>query len=129
MHETLEKLLVERDTLKANVIFTACDGPNGQSAQVLRHLLALPETATEALTDWYKQLTKDYATWATRWPADPETVAMNMVQQHCDWCQQAKISATPTVFVDGYKLPELYRLEDLKWVLAGANTVSTLETT
>jgi len=53
---------------------------------------------------------------------------MTLVQQHCDWCQQANISATPTVFVDGYKLPELYRLEDLKWVLTGATTVSRLET-
>jgi len=62
IHEILEKLLTGRNTLEANVIFTACDGPSGRSAQVLRHLLALPETATEALTNWYKQPTKDYAT-------------------------------------------------------------------
>jgi uncharacterized membrane protein len=126
MHEALEKLLAEHNTLKANVIFTACDGPNGRSAQVLRHLLALPETATEALTDWYKQPTKDYTTWAKRWPADPETVFMALVQQHCDWCQQAGIRATPTVFVDDYKLPELYHVEDLHfWAKHLANRPTT----
>lgn len=117
MHETLEKLLAGRHTLKANVVFTACDGPNGRSAQVLRHLLALPDIATEALTDWYKQPTKDYAIWAKRWPADPEMISIALVQQHCDWCQQAGIRATPTVFVNGYQLPELYRLEDLHFLV------------
>lgn len=129
MHEALETLLARRTSLKANVIFTACDGPGSRSTQVLRHLLALPETDTEALTDWYKQPIKDYAAWVSRWPTETETVPIDVLKQHCDWCQQARISATPTVFVDGYILPDLYRLDDLKWVLSGATTVSTMETT
>lgn len=119
LHKVLEKLLVGRTTIKANLIFMACDGPSGRANKMVRHLLALKSVGkvTEALTDWYQQPNKDYSSWATRWPTDPKIVSMNLVQQHCDWCKEGSIRATPTVFVDGYKLPELYRLDDLHLVL------------
>ena len=36
-------------------------------------------------------------------------------QKHEAWKQKTQISATPTVLVNGYKLPESYKIEDLRY--------------
>jgi len=36
-------------------------------------------------------------------------------QKHVLWREKTQIRATPTVLVNGYQLPENYRIEDLKY--------------
>ena len=36
---------------------------------------------------------------------------------HKKWCQSANIEATPTKYVNGYKLPDWYKIEDLKYFI------------
>ena len=36
-------------------------------------------------------------------------------QKHEAWKQKTQISATPTVLINGYKLPESYKIEDLRY--------------
>ena len=120
MHQQLEKLLHQNQNLKAHLIFTACDGPDGPSAQVAKHLLAFEtaeQTAT-ALTAWYAQSKKDYATWSTTFPLNIDIAQFgNAVSQHCQWQKEARITATPTVFLNGYRVPEKYNLPNLRWQL------------
>jgi len=33
------------------------------------------------------------------------------------WCAPAKISFSATVFINGYKLPDPYHLEDIKYLI------------
>ena len=33
------------------------------------------------------------------------------------WCKQMKIKATPTIFLNGYQLPDAYNIEDLQYFL------------
>ncbi len=116
MHRVVEELLSKRPNLRAEIIFLACDGPTGRTTTMLRHLLALADRAG-ALKDWYAQDAKDYDQWAKRWPTDPEQVPVEQVIEHCKWCMSAKIESTPTVFVDGFRLPELYQVGDLQQAL------------
>jgi len=34
------------------------------------------------------------------------------------WCEKEGITHTPTIFINGYKLPKEYRIEDLKEINA-----------
>ena len=36
-------------------------------------------------------------------------------QKHESWREQTKLRATPTIIVNGYKLPENYKIEDLRY--------------
>ena len=36
-------------------------------------------------------------------------------QKHKSWKEKTQLRATPTVIVNGYKLPENYRIEDLRY--------------
>jgi hypothetical protein len=36
-------------------------------------------------------------------------------QKHKKWREDTKLTATPTVLVEGYKLPDNYRIEDLRY--------------
>jgi protein-disulfide isomerase len=34
------------------------------------------------------------------------------------WCKVMKIEATPTFFVNGYQLPAVYKIENVKYLLS-----------
>ncbi len=128
MHRTLEELLSKRPNLRAEIIFLACDGPTGRATTVLRHLLAL-EDRVSALNDWYAQDAKDYEQWAKHWPVYPEQTPFERAKAHCDWCLLGKIEATPTLFIDGHKLPEVYKLADLQHVFRIAISMNAASAT
>jgi len=48
---------------------------------------------------------------------DPELEAL--ADRHTAWFGKAKIQGTPTFFVNDYKLPGQYRIEDLRYLVAG----------
>jgi protein-disulfide isomerase len=35
-----------------------------------------------------------------------------------EWCNKTEISFTPTFFVNGHQLPEIYNVSDLKYFLS-----------
>lgn len=35
------------------------------------------------------------------------------------WCEATRIKVTPTIFIDGYRLPDAYGIEDLQYFLFG----------
>ena len=43
---------------------------------------------------------------------DPALVAAKL-KAESDWCTQAKIPHTPTLFFGPYRLPDIYEVEDL----------------
>ncbi len=119
MHRELEKLLSQNTAVKAHIIF-ACDGADGRTASVATRLLALAgqDKAADALTDWYAQKEKVYAAWAERHVIDgEETKWLAIALGHGDWCRTAGIDSTPTLFIDGYPLPDLYRLRECRWLI------------
>ena len=40
------------------------------------------------------------------------------INQMADWCRKMNVSATPTFFVNGYALPALYNIEDLRYLFS-----------
>ena len=71
-----------------------------------------------ALDDWYLSDKKDYDVFAAKYPMNGELSKQEEKINLMDkWCKQMKIKATPTIFLNGYQLPDAYNIEDLQYFL------------
>jgi protein-disulfide isomerase/uncharacterized membrane protein len=118
-HAQLEEVLAENPQVKAQIVFAVCRDFDGRRTKVAKHMLALASLSLplegkglrEGVAAWYAQTNKDYDKWAKAYPADISMVSDEVVAAHCDWTQLANIDSTPTFFVDGYKMPQVYGLK------------------
>jgi hypothetical protein len=122
-HPKIEKLLEEVPNLSAKIIFTAPNDKAHQAYQPVSHLLAIAEKNNPALTkqaldDWYLQDNKSYTGFAAKYPMNGELEKQGLKIEAMDnWCIKNSIQATPTIFINGYKLPDAYSIEDLRYFL------------
>ncbi|MDB5116380.1 MAG: hypothetical protein JWQ79_1872 [Mucilaginibacter sp.] len=70
-----------------------------------------------ALNDWYEQKQKDYDAWAKVYPIAGETPSREALVIQKEWCKTAEIKGTPTIFINGRKLPGNYRTEDIRYFI------------
>lgn len=121
MHMKIDELLKSR-ALRVDVLFTNFSKQDTQKTRVSRHLSALNMKADdcvhEAMNDWYSSSKKDYEAWALKYPTVLTPEVDEVTQRQSDWCHSVEITATPTVLINGYKLPDLYRVDDLKYLLS-----------
>ncbi|HVU98342.1 MAG TPA: thioredoxin domain-containing protein [Puia sp.] len=119
-HPMIDQLLRTHDNLKVQIIFTAKDDDKDKKAVPVRHLMALydkkdPELMLRALDDWYLAPEKDYQRFARKYPLNGELQKQGgKLQAMSEWCTQTGIFATPTIFVNGRQMPEIYSLGDLQ---------------
>jgi hypothetical protein len=115
LHQDLTALLAQTDTVQAEIIFLAGAATDDPRNVVAGCVLGQPAPQCETvLADWFSQSHADVMVWAATHlaPQDADAVK-SWLGQHADWCQLARIEATPTVYFDGYKLPEIYRVNEL----------------
>ena len=67
--------------------------------------------------DWYEQKQKDYESWAKIYPVTLIEENFKKIDKQKAWCELAEVAATPTLLVNGYKLPNIYQLPDLRYML------------
>jgi len=121
-HKLLHELLEKRENVQARIVFTADNSDNDIKTPVSRHLMTLhglPDKTlvTQALYDWYEQKQKNYDDWAKAYPVYLNEVEYNKINKQKAWCEMVEVTATPTVLLNGYRLPDLYQLTDLKYML------------
>jgi uncharacterized membrane protein/thiol-disulfide isomerase/thioredoxin len=122
-HLEIDKLLHENNDLKVQIIFTASANKNDITAQPVRHFLAINEKADtklieKALDDWYLTEEKDYNKFAAKYPLNGEISHQDQkLSLMHKWCNEVGIQFTPTFFFNGYQLPEIYNLSDLRYFL------------
>ena len=120
-HKIIDELL-EGNDVNVRIIFMVADDVDDK-AKVVKTFIALHEQnnekqITKALDDWYSSDKKDYAAFANKYvPSDKMTLQGNKLDTMKKWCDEVGISFTPTIFIDGYQLPLLYKIEDLKNLL------------
>jgi uncharacterized membrane protein len=122
-HNILHEWLNSNPNLQARLVFTANNNEDDIKTPVTRHLMALNESADQglvkrALHDWYQQKQKDYKAWAKAYPVTLDETKFYKLQSQQEWCNIAEIKATPTLLVNGYRLPEAYQIQDIKYLLA-----------
>lgn len=121
-HAFLDNWLATRSDVQLKVIFTTADHDDDQRTKVSRHVSALSQTKDEtllanALNDWYAQNQKKYDEWAKRYPITIAEEMADVTAKQKAWCDMAEIQYTPTILINGYKLPEPYQLEDIKYLV------------
>lgn len=121
-HPLIESL-VDQNLAKAKIIFTTTTAETDHGKKPVEHLLAVASYNNEsqtkaALDDWYLPAKKDYEIFASKYPMNGElTKQTEKIEKMDAWCRQMQISYTPTIYINGHQLPELYSLEDLKYFL------------
>ncbi|MDE1193018.1 MAG: vitamin K epoxide reductase family protein [Arachidicoccus sp.] len=116
-HPTIEELLENNPDVQVQIIFTS-------DAEPTKHLLAIAEKENEiqtkqALDDWYLADKKDYEVFAAKYPNIPPLEGQReALKAMAEWCSKTEIAFTPTFFVNGYQLPEIYTVADLKYFLS-----------
>jgi len=122
-HPELENLLHNYD-VQVRIIFNSQNKEADYSANAARHLMAIAEQGDavitkQALDDWYGMPQKDYAAFAARWPLAAGRLQQqdHQLEAMYGWVDAGDIRYTPTLFINGYKLPTHYKLQELKNIL------------
>lgn len=110
--------LLNKDNWKVQVIFTTGAKKNDRNSQAAAYLLRKAtdgsHSGKEILSHWYAVERHNAAL-----PTSDEEAEKN-VRQHAahlqamyNWCVQENIQVTPTIYVNGHRLPEQYGVPDL----------------
>ena len=121
-HKVLDGWLGSLLDIQVRIIFNADNSDKDFKTPVVRHLMALSELqdkkiVKEALHDWYEQKQKDYGAWAKTYPVTLDADKYQKLEKQLAWCYIADVTFTPTILINGYRLPANYRLQDIKYLL------------
>lgn len=121
-HKILDEWIKTRDDIQLKIVFTTANHDDDYKTKVTKHIAALNLSKNttlieKALNAWYAQREKKYEVWGKHYPATITSEITIVTKKQKEWCDMAEIAFTPTILVNGYKLPEPYRLEDLKYLI------------
>jgi uncharacterized membrane protein len=122
-HPILDEIVHNNKNVKLKLIFTASNDNDDVRGIAARHLLAINEKQDalliqHALDDWYLADKKDYEVFAAKYPMNGELKQQeDEIEKMKEWCKEAEILFTPTIFIYGRRLPEKYKIEELKYIL------------
>lgn len=123
-HPEIEKLMEEIPDLYVKIIFTTPNDPKHHAFDPVSHLLTIcnqnksDEIIRQALDDWYLADKKDYEQFAMKYPMNVDhDKQADKIEAMFNWCDDTNITFTPTIFVNGYQLPDGYDIADLQYFL------------
>ncbi len=122
-HPKIEELLEENANVKAKIIFTTSNDEADRAIKPTRHLMAIAEDGNnekikQSLDDWYLADKKDYEVFASKYQENGELEKQgDKIEAMDKWCHSMDIHATPTIFLNGYQLPDAYSIEDIRYFL------------
>lgn len=117
-HKVIEDIIDNNENVNCQVIFLVSNMEGDKRGNVARIILSLPKhQQANALHQWYQNEERNIEKWKTQLGTIGNGKTEDIIEQHKTFCEVAKVEGTPIIYVDGYKLPELYRFEDLKGVL------------
>lgn len=77
----------------------------------------------EILTDWFVWM--DFNKWKNKWNPDEKIDVGNSLLKHKTWIEESDIAYTPTLFLNGKKLPGRYSLEDIEMLLPQLTSIDS----
>ena len=124
MHKRVEKLLQETNrNLCVQYLFSSFQ-PDLEFA--VKYLIAAyfkhchggldPSSSEQIISDWFEKGKPLKEAFFENMQLDITNPAVEAeFQKHNAWKEKTQLRATPTVLVNGYKLPDNYKIEDLKY--------------
>lgn len=126
LHNGLQELFLKKSDIYWRIIFLPT---SEQDVQFIQAISNCPEQAAlKHLNRWFTDIEQPYQKWKDGFEhgsglSDDETKAQ--VALHANWCNLAKIAATPSLFVDGALIPAIFQPSDIPILLNfGKNKMS-----
>jgi hypothetical protein len=123
-HEVLHDL-VEKYDIGLTVRFTVKTGNNeDEKFKASEYIIRLVKDEPVAykrnvLYNWYKEMNLDKFSKLYSLYGKDKVGVSEIINQYEIWSEEARIQYTPTIFINGYELPVLYKAEDLKILIRG----------
>lgn len=121
-HKALNELLATKTNIQVRFIFmfNSTTSEDDKRMVVARQLLALDKQKDKsivhkAMKDWYEERHRDFPAWSGTFSAQADESIIQKLEKQRDWLNLTEINFTPTILIDGYKLPYPYDLKDLKY--------------
>ncbi|MEO6523818.1 MAG: vitamin K epoxide reductase family protein [Mucilaginibacter sp.] len=119
-HKSLDEWITDRENIKLQTIFYTTKKDNDKKTIVANYLMALQNEYTEtsikhALNEWYKD--KNYEGLVKKYPLKEISNNQGKLENQRSWFKLVGATATPIIFINGRKLPSLYKPEDLKYLI------------
>lgn len=119
VHHFFNEWLAWRDDFQ---VMTILVGYNDRHKKVILHMMALGllddrNIVKTAMDEWFNKADQTFEKWAEKHPVvitEQVNAAYTKVE---NWCEMVDIMSTPTILINGYKLPDAYQLEDLKYLI------------
>lgn len=124
-HKLLHELLEKDEELGLTIRFIVdADNKTDKRTMVVEHFLQLVEDRRKMnsyqelqefeknlLHNWFEWM--DYEKFEQHYPLNDRLDVHYILQQLENWGAEANITATPTIFINGYELPKEYSIGDL----------------
>lgn len=134
-HMQLDELLNKYNG-KLKVIIRFLCQPDDENSKITVAVKAILQKANDInnsielqsmLKDWFTWM--DYGKWVEKWHPNKRVNVRLILKQNQQWAEHSKISFTPTLFLNGKRLPRRYSLEDLGLLIpqleVKVNSIST----
>ncbi len=122
MHHRIHALIPKLSNTNVKIIFTTPGDISHHSYDIVRFFIELASQSKQYIIDaieyWYmnnsdkdclNQLMKKYNTHNLM----PDDIVNSIMDDMYVWCNDANITGTPTLFFDGYEIPDIYDVEEL----------------
>jgi protein-disulfide isomerase len=116
MHKRIEQFLnTTNDKFCVQYIFSSFNEELESSSKFLINTyLSNPENSKFIFKEWFESGKNNKSDFFKKYGYNEQY--SEEYDRHIQWKNDAKLSATPTILVNGYKLPENYKIEDLKYI-------------
>lgn len=118
MHARIGEVLRRNGQMLVQYIFSSFSPELEVSAQYLIavYLQKSAEERKHIYSEWFEKGKFDKERFFEKYPVNMKNVAVgDEFNRHKAWVTTSQLHATPTILVKGHKLPENYKIEDLKY--------------
>ncbi|NCU05837.1 MAG: thioredoxin domain-containing protein [Chitinophagaceae bacterium] len=123
-HKEIHELLKDNVNLKVQVIFNSFAEDSDPRSKPVKLFLSVSKNkernyTEQVIDEWYSAEKKDFKMFAEKHQIGTDQSNYNEdVTKMRSWCDEMNIEATPSIFLNGYQLPDNYSVNDLKIFLS-----------
>lgn len=118
MHKRVEALLQKKgNDLCVQYIFSAFNEDLLKSNRFLiaAYLQSYPQSREQIYSQWYRKGKYNAEKYFNQFEFNINEEVETELQKHEQWKQRSGLKATPTILINGYRLPKQYNIEDLQY--------------
>jgi uncharacterized membrane protein len=119
-HVILDELINVKDDVTLQVVFSDGDIVTDPERKAVKYFLGLSnsvENMSLPIRHWYQAKGDKYNALTSSFPDADLSSVQQILDNQSNWCDRANIIATPTIFINGRRLPYGYQIEDLKYLV------------